>query len=102
MHVIALIIFGLLLLPGMVTVFIPFFPTFWYLLAVAGVFLLYDGWNHISPPNLLFLFIIFLLSIVVDWSAGLLGAKFGGATWKSLLLGFVGSMLGLIVFPPLG
>jgi len=41
-------------------------------------------------------------SMLVDFLSGLLGAKFGGASSKSLLVGIVGFVLGMIALPPLG
>lgn len=43
-----------------------------------------------------------LLSILIDYSSGLIGAKLGGANKKSLLFGIIGLFVGLIVFPPFG
>src|SRR3989338_8221393 len=101
-HGILVFIFGLFLLPGLIMAFVPMLPAFWFLFAAASVFALLDGFVHITTANLAVLAGIFALSIVVDWSAGLLGAKFGGATWKSLLYGMIGSVIGLFIFPPLG
>ena len=86
----------------MALVFVPFFPTFWYLLAVAFTFGAIDGFVHLTVSNLAILAGLFVLSILVDWSAGLLGAKFGGAAWKSLLFGALGALIGLLIVPPLG
>src|SRR3989338_1034884 len=79
------ILFGILLLPAVAMVFIPFLPTFWYLLAIFAV-----------------LACIFGVSILVDWSAGLLGAKLGGAAWKSVAFGALGAFVGFLIVPPLG
>jgi|SRR3989338_755245 len=101
-HTVLVIVFALLLLPGFLLAFIPMFPAFWYLLGGAVIFGFFDGFVHLTAANLAVLAGIFALSVVVDWSAGLLGAKFGGATWKSLLYGMIGSVIGLFIFPPLG
>ena len=100
-HTILIVLFGLLLLPGLLMTLVPMLPAFWFLLAVASVFAYVDGFVHLTLGNLGVLTLIFLLSVVVDWSAGLLGAKFGGAGWKSLLYGAAGSIFGLFVLPPL-
>lgn len=83
-------------------VFVPLFPAFWYLIAVALVFGIVDGFIHLTLSNFLILMGLFLTSIIVDWSAGLLGAKFGGAAWKSLFYGAIGGGVGFLMFPPLG
>ena len=43
-----------------------------------------------------------LLSITIDYSSGLIGAKLGGASKQALGLGMIGLVIGLITFPPLG
>lgn len=96
------ILFGLLLLPGLAMVFVPFLPAFWYLLGVAAVFGAIDGFAHLTLGNFSVLAAIFGASIVVDWSAGLLGAKIGGAAWTSVLFGALGALIGFLVMPPLG
>ena len=89
-HTVLVIMFGLLLLPGLLMALIPMLPAFWYLLAAAALFGVIDGFTHLTAANLAVLGGIVAASIVVDWSAGLLGAKFGGAAWKRLLYGAAG------------
>src|SRR3989338_2311168 len=101
-HTVLVIMFGLLLLPGLLMALIPMLPAFWYLLAAAALFGVIDGFTHLTAANFAVLGGIVAASIVVDWSAGLLGAKFGGAVGKSLLYGAAGAVLGLVMFPPLG
>ncbi len=101
-HPILVVIFSLLLVPALGMVFIPLFPTFWYLIIVATLFGFVDGFVHLTLANLAVLGALLGASIAVDWSAGLLGAKFGGAAWKSLILGAVGGLVGVLVMPPFG
>ena len=101
-HLVLVVIFGFLLLPGLVMAFIPMLPAFWYLLAVSAIFGIADGFTHLTLQNLGILAVVLLLSVVVDWSAGILGAKFGGAAWRSLLWGMTGGLIGFLLFPPIG
>lgn len=101
-HTVLVTVFGLLLLPGILMALIPMLPAFWYLLAAAALFAVIDGFTHLTAANLAVLGGIFAASILVDWSAGLFGAKFGGAAWKSLLYGAAGGIVGVLIFPPLG
>ena len=101
-HSTLVLLFGLLLIPGFAMVFVPMLPGFWFLLAVVVLFALIDGFTHVTAGNFALLGVIFALSIIVDWSAGLLGAKLGGAAWKSLLYGVLGGFVGLLILPPLG
>lgn len=43
-----------------------------------------------------------LLSILIDYLSGMFGAKLGGASGKSLLVGVAGLLLGTLLLPPLG
>ncbi len=101
-HTVLVVVFGFLLLPGLLMALVPMLPAFWYLLAVAALFAVIDGFTHLTAANLAALGGIVAASIVVDWSAGLLGAKVGGAAWKSLLYGAAGAVTGLALLPPLG
>src|SRR3989344_7169835 len=101
-HSTLVLLFGLLLIPGFAMVFVPMLPGFWFLLAVVVLFALIDGFTHVTAGNFALLGVIFALSIIVDWSPGLLGAKLGGAAWKSLLSGGLGGFVGLLILPPLG
>lgn len=101
-HAFLVLLFGFMLLPGIFMALIPMLPAFWYLLAAAALFAVIDGFTHLTAANLAALGGIVAVGILVDWSAGLLGAKFGGAAWKSLLYGAAGGVAGLLIFPPLG
>lgn len=101
-HIILTAIFSILLLPALAMAFVPLFPTFWYLFTIASVFGVLDGFIHLTGSNVGILAGILVVSIAVDWSAGLLGAKFGGAAWKSLAYGALGGFIGFLLFPPFG
>lgn len=96
------IIFALLVIPGVFLVFIPFLPALSYMFVVALVFGAIDGFVRLSPVELAILSIITVLSIVVDWGAGVLGARYGGAHLKSLLWGIFGAVIGTFIFFPFG
>ena len=98
----SVILFAVLLLPALGMVFIPFLPAFWYLIAVAAIFGAIDGFVHLTLANFAILAGIFGASILVDWSAGLLGARIGGAAWKSVAFGALGAFVGFFILPPLG
>ncbi len=101
-YIALVILFGLLLLPAVGMVFVPFFPAFWYLIALAAIFGAIDRFVHLTILDFAVLAAIFGISILVDWGAGLLGAKLGGAAWKSLLYGAIGAIVGFLIAPPLG
>lgn len=96
------IIFSLLIIPGVFLVFIPFLPALTYMLIVALVFGVIDGFVHLSPVELAILGILTILSLIVDWGAGILGARYGGAHVKSIFWGIVGAVIGTFIFFPFG
>ena len=69
---------------------------------VSLVFGAIDGFVRLSPVELAILLIITVLSILVDWGAGALGARYGGAHMKSLIWGILGAVIGTFIFFPFG
>ena len=100
-HTILLIVATLLMLPGIPLVFTPL-PALLYMLLVAVSFGFIDQFSHLTGGNIAILAGVVLLSIVVDQLAGILGARYGGASMKSALYGFLGGIVGTMVLPPLG
>lgn len=96
------LLFTFLLVPGLFMTLLPMMPALTYMFVVAGVFALIDEFVRITPANLAVLGGILALSILIDWSAGLLGARFGGASVRSLLYGIAGLFVGGILFFPFG
>lgn len=101
-HWVLIIIFSILLLPGIVGVILPVFPSIPYMFLVALIFAAIDKFDHITGLNLLLLGIIAAISLAIDYLAGLFGAKYFGATGKGVLGGVIGGFIGLLVFPPWG
>lgn len=101
-HWLLLTISILLMLPGLGLVFIPMVPAIAYMFVVALCFSLVDGLAHISTFNLWILGSIVVVSILVDQLSGILGAKYGGASRKALLFGFLGAVIGAFAIPFFG
>lgn len=99
---IILALFIILILVGALGTLIPFVPGISFMFLSALVFSLITGFEFVTLGNLLILALIFLLSITNDWLAGILGAKWGGASKKALLYGLAGLVVGFVAFPPLG
>ncbi len=91
-----------LLIPGVFMAFVPMLPALSYMFVIALVFAIYDGFVRLSVNELLILLGITFLSVIIDHTSGLLGAKYGGAHTKSLLWGIVGSIIGTFLAPALG
>ena len=101
-EVILIIVFGILLLPGILFAFIPVLPALPYMFLVVLGYGLFDKFENLTPTHLLILGGLALFSLLVGYLAGFLGARVGGASKKSLLYGLVGAVIGTFWFPPLG
>lgn len=82
-------------LVGTVVPMVPGPPLIWL-----GAFLWAwaDGFETIGWPSLLLMALLTALALVADlWLSGW-GARMGGASWRSLLVAAIGSVMGLVVF----
>jgi len=96
------LVFGILLLPGIFMVFVPMLPALFYMLVMALGFSLITGFTVITPPQFPAFIGIWLLSVFVDFFSGVIGAKYGGASKKSLVGGVIGLLIGFLFLPPFG
>lgn len=96
------IIFSALIFPGVFLVFVPFFPALSYMLVVSLAFALINGFSMLSLLQFGILTFITLVSLCVDFSAGALGSKYGGAHARSIGWGILGMLIGTLSFPPFG
>lgn len=97
-----LIIFSVLMLPGILGVIIPALPGIPLMFILAVVYGFIDKWQHLTVSNIIVLLVIALASLAIDYFSGILGAKYGGASGKSMLYGMLGLLVGLVIFPPFG
>ena len=96
------IAFGGLLFLGVIFALIPGVPAVLYMFLVAVTFGFSTNFSHMSRHELLYLGLIYLVSFCVDSLSGALGAKYGGAAFRSMLAGIFGALLGTLLLPPLG
>ena len=101
-HPILLIVTALFMVLGIPAVLVPFLPGISYMFLVALLYAILDHFVHVTWENLAVLGVILVASFFVDYFAGLLGAKYGGADRRSILFGFLGLILGIIIIPPFG
>ena len=101
-HFALTIIFAILLFPAVFLVLIPMMPAMSYMFGMTLVYGIVDHFEHLEGWELGLLAGIFCLSLLVDYSAGILGAKYAGASKQSIIWGFVGLILGSILMPPFG
>lgn len=91
-----------LILPGILGVFLPIVPGIPYMFAIVILYSFITKFQTLSTREMIILGVITLLSIFSDYLSGLLGARWGGAHKKSILLGLIGLITGTIVLPPFG
>jgi len=98
----SIIIFFIAYLVAIVGIFLPVLPG--VPIAAAGTFL--AAWlgkfQIIKPYQLAIVIGLTVLSIGLDYLAGVIGAKHFGAQKAGILGSIVGSIIGLIFFPPFG
>ena len=99
---ILIIITAVLLLPGLVGIVLPILPGIPYMFLVALAYGLVTKFNFLTTAELGYLAVLTAIAILVDYFSGILGAKFGGASGKSLLVGMAGFIVGMFLFPPFG
>lgn len=96
------IVFAIFMLPGLAGVILPLFPGVPYMLLVSLIFGLASDFNELTTNEFGILAGIAALTMVVDYFSGILGAKLGGASMRSLALGMAGLLIGLLLLPPFG
>lgn len=101
-HPIILIVTALFMALGIPAVLVPFLPGISYMFLIALLYAISDHFVNITWENLAVLGGILIISFFVDYSAGILGARYGGADRRSILFGFLGLIIGIVVVPPFG
>jgi uncharacterized protein YqgC (DUF456 family) len=95
-------IISILVFMGIFMTFIPFMPAIFFMLFISFIFAVITGFHVISVFELGILCLIFLVALLNDSFSGIIGAKWGGASNKSIMIGVVGIIVGFFAFPPLG
>ncbi len=98
-YIFALIATLILLLPGIFLALIPGIPGILYMLVIAAAFGLFDHFVHITPLGMGVLALIAAVNLLGEFLAGIVGAKWGGAHWSSILWGIVGLVAGSALIP---
>lgn len=89
----------ILLIPGLIMAFIPSIPNLVYMFLIVTLFGFYDKFTHLTPTNILILAIIAMLAMFIDFISGIVGAKWGGAHWTSIISGIAGLIVGSVFIP---
>ena len=96
------IIFSILMLFGILLTVAPMAPGLVYMFFVTLIYGIFDRFETFDPMFLLLFGGFVAVGILTDYLSGMIGAKFGGASKKSLLYGLAGLVIGFILMPPFG
>ena len=90
---------SVLLIPGILMAIIPTVPGMLYMLVIVLVYGIYDHFVHVTWIEFGILAAITAVAMIIDTVSGLIGAKWGGAHWSSIVSGIVGLILGSALIP---
>lgn len=100
----------IIMIIGILGSFLPILPGASLIFGAALGYGFYEGFKQVTPLSLIILFILMIFTLLIDYLAGVVGAKKYGAsrwgTWGSFIGGIVGvvffNILGLIIGPFIG
>jgi len=97
-NTIVLILTALIMAVGLVGTVLPIIPGTVLILLGAFIYALAEGFQIIGWPTLLALVVLTLIATTADIWASSVGAKIGGASGWSVVVGLIGGLVGLVVF----
>ncbi len=90
------------ILIGLFGAFIPVLPGSVLVWLTVLIYAILEGWQAITPLVFIVITVISLITGTANIWLSLLGAKTGGASTQALILGIIGSIIGLFVFSLIG
>ena len=100
--IIVSILTALLILVGIIGVLIPVLPDVSLIWGVTLGYGLIVGWGESGPWLFAIISLMGLFGVAADVWASSAGAKLGGASMWSVVVGFLLGIIGLFIFGPLG
>lgn len=98
LNTIVLVLTALIMVVGLIGTVLPIIPGTVLILLGAFLYALAEGFQAIGWPTLLALVVLTLAATTADIWASTVGAKIGGASGWSIVVGLIGGLVGLIVF----
>jgi hypothetical protein len=95
---IALVLTLLVMSVGLIGIVLPIIPGTILIFLAALVYALLEGFQTIGWPTLVVLGIMAIVATTADIWASSVGAKMGGASGWSVVLGLLGGLVGLVLF----
>jgi uncharacterized protein YqgC (DUF456 family) len=98
LYIIALVATLVLMLVGLIGTVVPVIPGTILIFVAALVFAVIEGFQIVGWPTLVVLGVLAAVATTADiWVSGV-GAKVGGASGWSVLVGLIGGLAGLVLF----
>ena len=91
-----------LLLLSLIGTIIPIIPGVLLMWVIVFIYTWVDGFTAVSTASFIIISLIALITGTSDIWLTLFGAKKGGASVKSMLIGTVGAVVGSFIFPIIG
>lgn len=102
MEIFISILSGLLILAGLVGIIVPLFPGIPLVFLGTLIFAWTGGFEEISLWVIIIFLVLTLIGTLFDYFGGIYGAKKFGASWWGALGAFLGLILGIAFFGPIG
>lgn len=99
---IALVGVFLIMLVGLIGTVLPIIPGTVLILLAAFLYGLVEGFQVIGWPTLALLLVLTVIATSADLWVSSVGAKVGGASGWSVVIGLIGGLIGFVVFNLLG
>lgn len=97
--------FGLtlfIMLGGLVGLIIPIFPGMVVIWLAALGYGVVTGFGTLGIVIFVFTTLLMIVGVTIDNVMMGAGARKGGASWKTILVGLIAGVIGTFVFPPIG
>ena len=101
-YIIIASICAIIFLPIVFLTLIPVMPAIPLLFALTMLFGVATKFVTLPWWAIIVFIVILILSILIDYGSGIMGARFGRASRRSMMWGFVGIILGTLLLPPFG
>ena len=97
-RIIVLVLASLIMLVGLIGTVLPVIPGTILIFAGALLYALVEGFQAVGWPTVIVLGVLTVVATTADLWASSIGAKLGGASGWSILIGLVAGLAGLVVF----
>lgn len=83
-------------------ILIPVLPGQFLIWLAALVYGILSGWEDLGGSTFFWLTLLMIVAAIIDFIAGWIGARKGGASWPGIAIGLGLGFLGLIIFNAIG